>query len=201
MKSQLSINLRYCYLSGRATQNISASRSLPTIGFKSTCHGLPLSAVTVSLHYLPRCLHWTVTCGKTATTVTWSAPLKICCHVIATQQMLIVEQFAPEFRKCICSQRSGLSELHFMPALYQNSELTFCSVSVTSANKLSLQELTQPIEINCLFYVFNKCLLLSPNFQGGQMPFLPSPLRTPMYCTMFCREIVTFWIKKPCTVI
>jgi len=98
MKSQLSINLRYCYLSRRATQNRSANRSLPTIGFKPTCHGLPLSAVAVSLHYLPRCLRLTVTCGKTATTITWSPPLKICCHVTVTQQRLIVEQFAPEFR-------------------------------------------------------------------------------------------------------
>jgi len=65
-----------------------------------------------------------------------------------------------------------------MPALYHNSELTLCSVSVKSANKLSLQELTQLIEINCLFYVFNKCLLLSPNFHWGNAHF--APLRTPM---------------------
>jgi len=104
MKWQLSVNLRYCYLSRRATQNISASRSLPTIGFKPTCHGLPLSVVAVPLHYLPRCLPSTVTCGKTATTETWSAPLKKCCHVIVTQQRLIVEQFAP-----------GLRNLHLKP--------------------------------------------------------------------------------------
>ena len=60
-------------------------------------NGLPLSAVTVSLHYLPRCLCSTVTCGKTPTTVTWSEPLKICCHVIVTQQRPTVEQSA---RKC-----------------------------------------------------------------------------------------------------
>ena len=33
---------------------------------------LPLSAVTVSLHYLPRCLRSTVTCDKTPNIVTWS---------------------------------------------------------------------------------------------------------------------------------
>jgi len=53
---------------------------------------------SVSLHYLPRCLHSAVTCGKTPTTITWSASSKICCHVIVTQQRPIVEQFAPEFR-------------------------------------------------------------------------------------------------------
>jgi len=31
---------------------------------------LPLSTVTVSLHYLPRCLRSTVTCGKTPNIVT-----------------------------------------------------------------------------------------------------------------------------------
>jgi len=33
---------------------MSATRSLPTIGINQ--RGIPLSAVTVSLHYLPRCL-------------------------------------------------------------------------------------------------------------------------------------------------
>jgi len=46
-------------------------------------------------------------------------------------------------------------------------------MSGTSANKLLLQELTQLIEINCLFCVFNKCLLLSPNFQGANVHFTP----------------------------
>jgi len=47
--------------------------------------GLPLSAVTVTLHYLTRCLRSTVTCNKTPTIVTWSEHLKICCHVIVAQ--------------------------------------------------------------------------------------------------------------------
>jgi len=42
---------------------------------------LPLSAVTVSLDYLPRCVRSTITCGKRPTTVTWSDLLKICCRV------------------------------------------------------------------------------------------------------------------------
>jgi len=65
---QLSINLRYCYSSRTATQNVWAARNSPTIGLN--LRALPLSAVTVSLHYLPRRLHSVVTCGKTPTTVT-----------------------------------------------------------------------------------------------------------------------------------
>ena len=48
--------------------------------------GLLLSAVTVSLHYLPRCLRSTATGGKTHIAATWREPLKnCCCHVIDTQ--------------------------------------------------------------------------------------------------------------------
>jgi len=36
------------------------------------CPCLPPSAVTVLLHYLPRCLPSTDTCSKTPTIVTWS---------------------------------------------------------------------------------------------------------------------------------
>jgi len=96
LRQQLSIKLRCCYSSRRATQNMSAIHNSPTIGLN--LRGSPLSAVTVSLHYLPRCLHSTVTCGKTPTTTTWSASSKICCLVIVAQQRPIVEQFAPEFR-------------------------------------------------------------------------------------------------------
>jgi len=40
----------------------------------------PKSDVTVSLHYMPRCLRLTVTCGQTPTTVASSKPLQICCQ-------------------------------------------------------------------------------------------------------------------------
>jgi len=49
-----------------------------------------------------------ITCGKTATTVTWSEPLKMCCHVIVTQQRLIVEQFAPDFRNLHLQQKERI---------------------------------------------------------------------------------------------
>ena len=54
MRQKLSINLRYRYSSRRATQNMSATRNSPTIGIN--LRALPLSALTVLLHYLPRCL-------------------------------------------------------------------------------------------------------------------------------------------------
>jgi len=88
MRQQLSIHLRYCYSSRRATQNMSATRNSLTIGIN--LRGLWLSAVIVSLHYLRRCLRSTVTCGKTHTMVTWNASSKIFCHVIVTQQRPIV---------------------------------------------------------------------------------------------------------------
>ena len=47
--------------------------------------GLLLSAVTVSLHCLPRCLRSTVTGGKIPIAATLSELLNICCHVIVTQ--------------------------------------------------------------------------------------------------------------------
>ena len=82
IRQQLSINLRYCYSSRRATQDKSATRNSPTIGLN--LHASPLSAFTVSLGYLPRRLHSIVAYGKTPTTVTWSASSKIWCHVIVT---------------------------------------------------------------------------------------------------------------------
>jgi len=74
---------------------MSASRRSSTIGINLIV--LPLSPVTVSQHYLPRRLRSIATCGKTPTTVTWSASSKIFCHFIVTQQRPIVEQFV---RKC-----------------------------------------------------------------------------------------------------
>jgi len=73
---------------------MSASRSSPTNGINLIV--LPLSPVTVSLHYLPESLRLIVTCGKTPTTIIRSASSNICCHAI--QQKLTVEQFVPKFR-------------------------------------------------------------------------------------------------------
>jgi len=141
---QLSANLRHSYLSRRTTQNISASRSSPTIDINLL--GLPLSAVTVSKHYLPWCLRSIVACGRTPTTVTSSASSMICCHVIVTQQTPIIKQFAPAFRNLPLQAKKRIywtanSSLHVIG--YQNSEPDSGSVSDISANKSLLQELTQ----------------------------------------------------------
>jgi len=61
VRQQLSISLRYCYSSRRATQTMSAIRNSITIGLN--LRAVPLAAVTVSLHYLPRCLRSKVTCS------------------------------------------------------------------------------------------------------------------------------------------
>jgi len=42
-----------------------------------------------SLHYLPRCLRWAVTCGKTPTTVTWSEDFAVFCYAIKTNSRTI----------------------------------------------------------------------------------------------------------------
>jgi len=120
----------YCYSCRRATENMSATRNSSTIGLN--LRDLPLSAVTVSLHDLPRTLHSIVTSGKTSTTVTWSAFSKICCHVIVAQQRPIVEQFAPEFRNLPLQARSGHRvNCKLITACYQNCEPDSCAVWVS----------------------------------------------------------------------
>jgi len=54
------------------------------ISHSTKLRAFPLSAVTVSLNYLPRRLGSTVTRGKTLSSVTWNKPLHICCLVTVT---------------------------------------------------------------------------------------------------------------------
>ena len=50
---------------------------------------LPLSAVTLSLQYTCQDVCFSiVTCGKMLSAVTWSEPLKICCHAIQVRNQL-----------------------------------------------------------------------------------------------------------------
>ena len=60
---------------------------------------LPQSTSTVSLYHLPRCL-----IRQTPTSVTWSEPSKIYCHVIVTHKRSTVEQSAPNYRTCFYRQ-------------------------------------------------------------------------------------------------
>ena len=48
--------------------------------------GLPLSAVTVSLHYLPTCQRSAITCVEVPATVTWSEYLKIWCRILRREE-------------------------------------------------------------------------------------------------------------------
>jgi len=105
---------------------MSPTRNSLTIGLN--IRALPLWAVFVSLHYLPRCVRSTVTCGKTHTTVTWSASSKIFCDVIVTQQRPIVEKFAPEFRNLPLQAKADLVNCNLITACYQNREPHSCAV-------------------------------------------------------------------------
>ena len=131
LRQQLSIKLRYYYSSRRATQNMSATRSSAIIGLNR--RALPLSAVTVSLHYLPRRLHSIVAGGKTPTTVTlWSASSKICCHVIVTQTKAIVEtiRFRVSQPASAGKERTWVNS-KLITICYQNSEPDSCAVWVS----------------------------------------------------------------------
>jgi len=48
MRRQLSINLRYCYSAGRATQNVSAKRDLLTIAIQRQSQRAKISFKTFS---------------------------------------------------------------------------------------------------------------------------------------------------------
>jgi len=129
----------------------------PTTGYKPTW----LTAISSHflLHYLPKCLHSTATCGKTPATATFNVSSKICCHVIVTQQSPIAEQNShPSFGSCLCrqTQRHGFGELHAHRCVLPEQWIwrLLCTVSVISENKLSSQELTNLIRIKLLISRF-----------------------------------------------
>ena len=173
MRQQLSINLRHCYSSRRVTQNMLAAHNSPTIG--SNLRALPLSAFTVSLHYLPRRLHSIVTCGKTPTTVTWSASSKICYHVIVTQQRPIVNNSLPSFATCLCRQRADMSELQAHNCMLSKQwTWPVCSVSVISANRLSFARINANNQNQIPDFTFcRKFCFLVPISREGKCPFCP----------------------------
>jgi len=61
MRRQLDINLRYCYLARRATQTMSASRSLPAIDLKRVFHYLKTQKVTVAFQLKESCSYVIIT--------------------------------------------------------------------------------------------------------------------------------------------
>jgi len=153
MRQKLSINLRYCYSSRRATQNMSATRNSPTNGIN--LRGLPLLAVAASLHYLPRCLRSKATCGKTRTTVTWVHHRSFVALLLLRNKGQYQNNSLASFATCLCRQRSGFIELQAHNRMLPKQwTWPLCSVSIISANKVSLQELTQLIWIKLLISHF-----------------------------------------------
>jgi len=76
------------------------------------------------------------------------------------------------------------SSLHMTPELEQWTWL-LCRVSVSPANTLSLQGLTQLIGAKLLISRFQEFFLVSPNFQGGNARFAP-PCRRPRAWSLCC---------------
>ena len=141
MRWQVSVNVRYCYLSRKATQNVAVRPPLVWTTWLTAISSHCLAALPAKMSAFSSY----ITFGKTATIITWSEPFAICYHVIVTQQRLIVEQFAPEF----CNLRSRLSDLHDTRTV----NWLLCSMSVLSAN-CHLQEFIQLTEIKLLILHF-----------------------------------------------
>jgi len=113
----------------RALQHMSASRKSPTTG--AHLRGLPLSAfiVSLSLHYLPKCLRSTVTCHAAKRLPPW---LEV--HLRRFVAMLLfrkqnpisqVSKPAPE------GIEADLVNCKLVAACYQNSEPDSCAVWVS----------------------------------------------------------------------
>ena len=137
--------------------------------------GLPLSAITVSLHYLPTCLRSTVACNKTPITVNGSEPLKIRCHIIVAQWRPTVEQIPLQGRNMpLQAHRRTWVNCKLITAWRQNSVHPSLVQTVIRANKLSLQESNQLIGVRLLTLCFLENLGAKSQFPGGgKCPFSP----------------------------
>ena len=63
------------------------------------------------------------------TIVTWSEPLKICCHVIVTQRRATAEQCARKFRNVwVCRRKETWVNCKLITASHQNNESGSCAV-------------------------------------------------------------------------
>jgi len=136
--------------------------------------GLPLSAVTVSLHYLPRCLRSTVPCRKTLIAVisklTSEDLLPRYCYAIQNNSRTFRSQVSqPTFP----GKWTDMNELqaHRCKGPEQWMNLTLVQWEST-ANKLSLQKLNQSIGIKLLTGCLLEILAFFPISKGGQMPVL-----------------------------
>jgi len=123
-----------------------------------------------------------ITCGKTATTVTWGQHLTKCCHGIVTQQKLIAEQFAPDFRNLHLQPKerikwTAISWLHDTKTV----NWPLCSVCHTGKKNCHLQKFTQLTGIQLQILRFLEIFASQFQFPGeGQMPVLPPPCGRPL---------------------
>jgi len=137
---------------------------------------LPLPAVTVSLHYLPRYLRSTASSNMRQNACYPNLKWPWYCYAIKTNSRRIRSQ--------VRSRRgTDVSELQ-APYCMTPVPWTWllCSEIVLVANELSLQELNQ-IETEQLTLRFLENFVSRSNFQGGKFPFC-TPCGRP--CLMLC---------------
>ena len=151
---------------------MSATHNSPNIGLN--LRGFPLSAVTVSKHYLPRRLHWLV--RQNAYHLTWSASSKSCFHVIVTQQKPIVEQFATKFRNLPLQTRSGhewiaSTSLHVIKTV--NLTLVQCECHIGKQTVIARINPNNQNSIPDLTICRNFCFLVPISRGGANARFIP----------------------------
>jgi len=92
-------------------------------------HGWFLAVIS---YFHGRRSHPTITCCKTPTTVTWSEPLKSCCHVNVTESSPIAEQVARKFRnRYLQAKERTWVNCKLITAWHQNKEPDYCVVWVS----------------------------------------------------------------------
>jgi len=132
--------------------------------------GLPLSAITVSQHYLPKTSALDCQCHMrwNAHYRYFSEPLKICCHVIVkTSSRTIRSQV---LQPASASKWADMSELQAHHCM--TPEQWTWSVKVIPANKLSLQELNQLIRITLMTSDFLEMFGSQCQSTNARLPFL-----------------------------
>jgi len=99
---------------------------------EASLRSLKKQVITVSLHYLPRCLRLTITCGETPATAAWSEHMKNWVHVIVAQQRPTIKQSARKLRNPpLQAKERTWVDWKLITAWIQNSEPGSCAVWVS----------------------------------------------------------------------
>ena len=136
--------------------------------------GLPLSAVTVLLHYLPRCLRSTVTCGKNTCyrKLKWTTKdaLLCVCDTIKINNRTVASQVS---QLDSADKEAQLSELQVHQCITPEEwNWHLCSVSAIPANKLIAR--MKSIDRNqALDFRFSRDFWFLDPISRGQMPVFP----------------------------